>query len=364
MIKEKSALILTRFDNFAGDCTERFNSGDFNIASLKFQVKPLTKALQKSGFHYKIISLSTNEPDSLDLIGSPDIAIVSKLNTHQRNQNAMAMANLAALARLKCQETPIASIYSDNLADVQKFPTGEFHRNLLALSNTIICPSNKLAQLAQRHNTNAKLFVIKDPWQVRNELPFQNPSYGKNINLIWFGQASNLQFLLNELPEITKVYSEKSDLTLSILTESRAIAFAKQKIDRYAMPKGWKIKYIQWNLDDQPNQLERELANSHISLIPSDPTMEKKAGVSHNRIVDSLRSGCIPIASPMASYIELKDVAIITQNFKKSLAFVLNNYASIATKLESSRPKILSTFSPEKNLKKWECVTSHLYNIS
>jgi len=162
-VKQKSALILTKYENITGDCTDLFNAGDFSIASLKLQVKPLTKALAKLGFNYKLISLSTSEPASLDLIGSPDIVIVSKLNCHKHNQHDMAMSNLAALARLKCQKIPIATIYSDNLADVDKFPTGEFHRNLLSMTDIIICPSKKLAQLAQNHNANAKLFIIKDP---------------------------------------------------------------------------------------------------------------------------------------------------------------------------------------------------------
>ena len=359
MSKKKSAIILTKFDNLIGDCTKQFNSGDFSIASLKIQVKPLTRALKKLGFNYKIIALDTNKPASLDLIGSPDIAIVSKLNTHKNNQHNMAMANLAALARIRCQKIPIATIYSDNLADVKKFPTGEFHRNLLSISDIVICPSKKLEQLAKNHNANAKLFTIKDPWQIRSEVPFKQISHKSNINLIWFGQASNIQFLLKEIPEITKINSESSKLSLTILSEKRAVEFIKDKLKNYAKPKGWDFRYIHWDVNDQPRQLERELEHAHISLIPSDPTMERKAGVSHNRLIDSLRSGCVPIASPMASYVELKDIAIITKDFKKSLVFVLNNYNSIATKLQSKRSEALAEFSPEKNDQAWEKVIGY-----
>ena len=361
-MKHKSALILTRFDNFTGDCTEKFNMGDFNIASLKLQVKPLTSALTKSGFNYKIISLSTSEPESLDLVGSPDMVIVSKLNTHKRNQNNMAMSNLAALARIKCKNIPIATIYSDNLADVKKFPTGEFHRNLLSMTDTIICPSNKLAQLAKKHNADAKLFIIKDPWQIRYEIPFKQISSSSNIHLIWFGQASNIQFLHRIIPEITQIKSDSNDLILTILSEARAIEFTRKMFENYALPKGWNFRYIPWDVDDQPNQLEKELAQSHISLIPSDPSMERKAGVSHNRIIDSLRSGCIPIASPMASYIELKDLAVVTNNFREALTFALNNYNFIASKLQSQRTEALAEFSPEKNFKEWEKVVSYFSN--
>jgi len=360
-VKQKSALILTKYENITGDCTDRFNAGDFSIASLKLQVKPLTKALAKLGFNYKLISLSTSEPASLDLIGSPDIVIVSKLNCHKHNQHDMAMSNLAALARLKCQKIPIATIYSDNLADVDKFPTGEFHRNLLSMTDIIICPSKKLAQLAQNHNTNAKLFIIKDPWQVRDEIPFKKISNKSDVNLIWFGQPSNIQFLLREIPEITQVNSDSTNIKLSILTEKKAVERTKEQLKKYTWPQGWSFRYVHWNIDNQPDQLERELRHSHISLIPSDPRMERKAGVSHNRIIDSLRSGCVPIASPMESYIELKEMAVITNDFKESLVFVLNNYNFIASKIQNKRSEGLTDFSPEKNIEKWEKAVSFFH---
>ena len=156
------------------------------------------------------------------------------------------------------------------------------------------------------------------------------------------------------IPEITQINSESNNLILTILSEARAIEFTKKMFENYALPKGWNFRYVPWNVDDQPNQLEKELAQSHISLIPSDPSMERKAGVSHNRLIDSLRSGCIPIASPMASYIELKDLAVITKNFREALIFALNNYNFIASKLQSRRTEALAEFSPEKNLKEWE----------
>ena len=37
---------------------------------------------------------------------------------------------------------------------------------------------------------------------------------------------------------------------------------------------------------------------------PIKPNDALKVGVSHNRLVDSVRSGCVPVASEMPSYLE------------------------------------------------------------
>ena len=42
-----------------------------------------------------------------------------------------------------------------------------------------------------------------------------------------------------------------------------------------------------------------------------------KAGVSHNRLVDSIHGGWVTIPSPIKSYLELSDLALLADNFGK-----------------------------------------------
>ena len=104
---------------------------------------------------------------------------------------------------------------------------------------------------------------------------------------------------------------------------------------------------------DQPGQLERELRRANISLIPSDPTDPLKQGISHNRIVDALRSGCLPIASPLKSYQELSKVSVLGNDFEHLLFLATKEYARLISKHSFYRPKYLDPFSPRNNIQNW-----------
>ena len=71
----------------------------------------------------------------------------------------------------------------------------------------------------------------------------------------------------------------------------------------------WSLELLAWDNHNQPEQLENVLGSAHFAWLPSDPTDALKAGVSHNRLVDSVLSGCIPVASEMKSYLELSKIA-------------------------------------------------------
>ena len=171
----KKALIFTRYEDVAGDCTKIFNGNETQTASFRLQSKPMVQALKKLGYDYNVLSMNTQTPRSLQLIKQPNIAIFTKTNTAEVMQYNLAMSNLAALARLKCRKVPIVCIYSDNLGSAKGYPTGEFHRNLLQMSDFIICPSKRLAQESHKYSHGKKpTFIIYDPWQVRQELPFKS----------------------------------------------------------------------------------------------------------------------------------------------------------------------------------------------
>ena len=104
----------------------------------------------------------------------------------------------------------------------------------------------------------------------------------------------------------------------------------------------------------QPQQLSEELRQAHFTLIPSDPYDKDKIGISHNRFVDAVRGGTIPITSPMPSYLELKDLGLIGNNFERVFSHAAKNYSNLIKKYEVARNSMISSFSPENNLKEWK----------
>lgn len=353
----KKALVVTRYEDVIGDCTKKINGNSIQTASFRLQGKPLIQALIRSNYDYNAISLSTNNPETLELIQQPDIAIFTKINSSIEMQNNLAMSNLAALARLKCKGVPILCVYSDNLASLEDYPTGEFHRNLLFMSDFIICPSKRLAHESKKFSRDkTPTFVIADPWQVRQELAFKKLEDKSLVKLLWFGQGSNLTYLLKILPELTQCDDGKRKTQITILADFNSLNIITAFWRKLPRNNSWTCRTVLWDKQDQPAQLERELLDAHITILPSDPSDSRKCGVSHNRVVDSIRGGCIPIASPMDSYKEIKHSCIIAENFRESIQFTLSNYNKMASHLNLTRGHALQQFSPDENRKNWDSV--------
>ena len=91
-------------------------------------------------------------------------------------------------------------------------------------------------------------------------------------------------------------------------------------------------------------------------MIPSNPQDPAKAGVSHNRIVDSIRAGCLTIASPMDSYKELSKICLLGNKFSYLIASACFDYERLSTKHSLLRENLLKRFSPEKNLDGWTAI--------
>ena len=148
----------------------------------------------------------------------------------------------------------------------------------------------------------------------------------------------------------------KSERTceLSILGQHYALSNVKHKLKNMKgyFPK-WNIRLVPWRIDLQPHQLENEISRAHVSLIPSNPNDLKKTGVSHNRLVDSVRGGCITLASPMESYKEISKAALLGDRISLLLNYAEQNYNELIQVLLSNRDEKLQKFSPEMNNKNW-----------
>ena len=100
-------------------------------------------------------------------------------------------------------------------------------------------------------------------------------------------------------------------------------------------------------------QLQKLLADSDIALLPSNPRDISKAGVSHNRLVDALRGGVVPIASPMPSYLELSESSLIGSDFSEMIEYAEDRYTSLSQKFAKLREIILKDHSPQQNIINW-----------
>ena len=325
------------------------------MASIRLQLLPALISAKAKGHNAPVLSLHSNHPEDFELINKTDVCLIGKMSANSPVlAESMIMANSAAIFGMKANGCKIIIQYSDHILE-QGDRLARFYTNIFKFADLIIYPSKALQNLALPFHTNkCKAMIIEDPWQINNEHPFQALAEKDFCRLIWFGSNKNIHYLLPILHKMFHEADPKFQYELTILGQP----FAHKLFNRFQekIPKiypNWQVRLVPWNNAGQPSQLEQELSRAHISLIPSNPQDPLKAGVGHNRVVDSIRGGCIPLASPMESYLELKDICITGANFTKMLNYCTKNYSKLTKQIEAKRSLILERFSPDANFAAW-----------
>lgn len=354
----KKVIALTFVDNIAGNVTEHILHRDqkTNLASFRLQLHPALIACQKLGYQIEIWSLHNSHPEHLEEIKNVDLCIVGKISTKcEKLANEFTMINLALLARLKRKQVPVLLIYSDHHC-CKKNTIGYFYKGIISLANVIVCPTKRLIkELKSYASENIIYHQIEDSWHFKETSDLRWEPKINRINLLWFGSTSNIQYLIDVFPKLILSVNTSRDINLTILSTKIAHAQFHKAIDYNIIGiKNWKIYYRLWDSNQQPLQLRRELENAQLTLLPSDPKDASKCGVSHNRFVDSIRGGTIPIASPIESYLELSELGLISDDLPSMINYAENNMEKIWEKIRSIRDKKLARFSPEISHENWK----------
>ena len=363
--REPKAILLTPFVGgnkiFSQEELLRLNS---SLASDRLQIKPLIKALHNLGYDTCAASLNTTfHLKEFDQLQDFDLCIASKMRSHESmDDNIFSQFHTCCALYLKRSGARLITIYSDHVAKLKSIDS-ELYRNLLYLSDHVITPSKKLKHSAREISAKKlPISIIEDPCLLSKQ-DFKKLNNGETVQLLWFGNFPNLDYLLRELKNLFNQASKYNTFQLTILTSKNGIDFIQRKFNSDSIPSNWSLRLVIWNINNQPQQLELELSRANITLLPSDPHDPRKNGVSHNRLLDSIQGGCIAIASPVDSYLELSNVSLIGENFPKLLNFATENYQLLCDKYTKHRDTALERFNPGLNIKKWEIAIQKTRNL-
>ena len=352
------ALFLQPTDNYHGFCSLARCAG---AASLRLKLKPAFEACKEIGLTPECFSLQLQHPEDLELIEHPAICIAGKMHTRgQRNRQSQAMAQLALLARLKSRKIPLICIYSNHMEDTEP-ASRELHRDFLKFADHVVFPCRAIKNKCIDWIPEIKNYsVILDPCQVKYS-PF-NVKKTSEIDAIWFGHDSNLIFMASILKDLKRsAIVKRKKINLTILTGEWGLNMFSDLINEVHDESRLKIRKVKWIHDQQPMQLQEELSKATFCLIPSDPNNANKAFASHNRMVDAISAGCITIASPIKSYLELSKIALVGQNIVELLHVADEQRERLSIKYSNSREKILEAFSPKQNQLSWKhCIQKTL----
>lgn len=334
------------------------------MASAKMQLIPLFEAATSLKLAPKLVSVDIDQPSILNSLNNPPVCFISKINHFDDVRfDGYAMAVLAASARLRAFGSKLILLYSDNLASLD-CARGRLYRDLLRIVDYCVVPSSSMAHLVAPFVLPATpISVIEDPWQVRQQ-PFRCYLPSQTLRIAWFGNTSNIFYVRDQLGHLMNSISCVKEIEFVVLSSLKSLKIVETAFHKH-LPLArvpWSLEPIVWDDNCQPSQLENVLGSCHLSWIPSNPNDALKAGVSHNRLVDSVLSGCIPIASEMQSYLELSKLALLGSDHGKLINYAVAQYQRLALKYQNSRSDILEKFSPALNHHNWVSFLQTLYN--
>lgn len=347
------ALFLSHTVSSPGDITEETKARGSFLASVRLQLLPALRAAESMGMKTQVLALRSERPEQIELIGTPSICVVGKLSHPDADfQARVTMANLAALTRLRRQRVPVVVVYSDHLADLNT-QRGLLYRDLLDAATTVVVPCNAMVPYARRWMPpGGHCTVIKDPLQVTMQ-PFPPLNPEEPVRLIWFGHAKNVRYLLKVLPALAARCRSWSAYELTVLSSPSCLRAVEQRLNSLQMQRSWRVRPVGWRSDDQPGQLERELARAHIALLPSDPKDPQRASVSHNRAADALQGGCVVAGSSLPSYRELAKGMLLGENLAILVDGACSQYERLIAKYSKLRQELLKEFQPSWNHSRW-----------
>ena len=352
---QSKLLVITSLHTGAGDKTKKLASIG-GVGSARLHLQPMFRAATALALNPRLLSLDVDQPSILSELGHPDLCVIGKVNHFDDSRVAgFSMATLAAVARLKSRNTKIVLLYCDHLAPLHCV-RGSLYRDLLALSDQIIVPCRAMADRAKQFVcASAPITVIEDPWQVGLH-PYKALEPRSTLRLGWFGNANNIVFLQAKIGELMSSIDSVTSVDLVILSNSAGLKKAEAAFNSslHLAVRPWRLELVEWDDSLQPGQLEQVLGSVHVVWLPSNPESPIKGGVSHNRLVDAVRSGSLVVASSMQSYLELAPLALLGPDHGLLINNLVPEYNRLIAKHEALRSVLLKRFSPTLNLAHWQ----------
>lgn len=354
---QKNAIFAWNTLGVSGDFTDQFFSGKSSHASTRLQILPAIDAARQLGYSPRVISLA-GDSGFLNHFDQPAVCVLSKMTANcTDDQNRVIANSLALTARMKSRGVYVVLLYCDHHA-ISSTPVGFLYKDLLRLADLVVCPSSKMAEFATVFRPNGSPVRIVEDICVTKKQSFLGLSQASPCRLLWFGNDINVSFLIDILPSILARCVAHPGFELTVMGRESTLAKVRSLVGKLQSKRPWEFRFILWDPCQQPIQLENELARAHVVLVPSDPKNIWKLGVSHNRLVDGVQGGCIVIASPMPSYVELSRISLVGDNFASMIDAAISQYPRLSQKYDSLRDNFLSRFMPANVQARWREILS------
>jgi len=206
---------------------------------------------------------------------------------------------LSAICAHASSGHPVVVDYTDNHLALHG-PMGKFYSQI-PNSQYIhwVVPSPWMAQSLSEKGIQS-IYMINDAFDVPVMAPKRKANVaGSELNALWFGHQSNLQYLAKFLFE--QVSFESEAFALHIISGAFDSAPLLELLRK--QPFISRVFLYGWSTDN----LVSVSKNVDMCLLPGDPFDPRKAGVGINRLTTALALGLPTIAPMYSSYVGLKN---------------------------------------------------------
>jgi len=220
-----------------------------------------------------------------------------------------------------------------------------FYERALREADAVVVNSEVMRDLVGPY-VPARVAMIEDPVLAPPRKPEFSP--GRQLELLWFGHASNARYLLPLLEPITG-FSQNRACRLTVVSEPEGEMHDVARAVQQLAPYGLKAQFTPWSLDATAQALRK----CDLVLLPADPSDPRKAGASANRLAEAINAGRLPVASPLRSYQPYGDCAWIGEDLMAGVAWALSNRGEALARLRRGQQKIADTLSEKAIAAQW-----------
>lgn len=174
------------------------------------------------------------------------------------------------------------------------------------------------------------------------------PSAGR-LNLLWFGHSVNLDTIESVIPKLVE-YGAKRPLAFTVVTIAQIDLLSQFKQFNWRHRNRLSLRYVEWSLE----ATWRELGATDVVVIPQNMSDRAKIVKSPNRLIESIWAGRVVVASPIPSYVEFSQWAVLREEICEGLDWVLAHQETLEPRIKGGQDYIAASHSPSVIADRWE----------
>lgn len=289
----------------------------------------------------------------LDSLGTARAIFLGRYTTAAMGESHGAFVRLMRWMNEKKPQIPVIADITDdfdvlplNNPDTLRFLSDWQAAILEHCRITITCNAlrDSLAARAKHSMT-----VIEDPYEAAGLSPWRAPG-GDPIRICWFGNTAK-----TTLPSLTRALEAilarfpHAAFSVELVTAVRWDMIRTLVARLAAERPGLEFQLTEWSLEATWSALER----CDFVLLPHDWRDPWIQGKSHNRLVAAIAAGRLPLASPIPSYLELRDYAWVEDDLAAGIAWAIANPEAARERVAHGQAHVERHFSPAAIAEKW-----------